>query len=852
MTLRARVLSNEESTQTKQWTWTVTLRDTSGATKSRQFNVTYTPEAIRPDSRHPNGWYWPTGTGDTGGYLGWLKYNSEFKGWHLGQDFISKVGTPVYAIADGTVLLSRTDVNGYGRDGQPGGALVLLHQTSTGQKFKALYGHVDEPRSQGETVRAGDMVAYINNHNIAHLHFGIHPGEELPDNPWKGYTDDSTITYGWEDPLLFLDSNQATASSSCVKLNVPYIHQVYDTADDFIGCWACAPTSAVMVLAYHGLVGKDPIQISSISYGSEPPAHTSDYGKYISREYQYGNTIFSTESKEYISNIGWAKGKGAWGYIWSDSLNGVASNLQSYLEHHDLEVEYISSPTAEQSKRIVISEIDENSPLIARTYLTDGGHYAVITGYEVDSNGEIKYYVNDPYGKKGNYRNNYGTYTNEIAQPVKYSYSDMGLGEASRGLFKITPRLSTSTEPSVSTGQTTSIDSSSALLNGHLSSMGGASSCTVCFQYGTTTSYGSTTSSQAKGSTGPFSQSISNLSPGTTYHCRAVASNSAGVVYGDDMTFTTNTPVLPATDFTANTTAGLVPLTVQFTDTSAGDPFEWFWDFGDSVTSTEQNPIHTYTAPGTYTVNHTVRNDDGTDSEEKSNYITVTAKTLPVAQFTATPTSGKAPLTVQFTDTSTGEVTTRSWFFGDGATSTEQNPIHTYTTPGNYTVSLTATNAGGSNIETRVDYITVMAPPPVANFTTNTTAGTAPLTVQFNDTSTGEVITRSWSFGDGNTSTKQNPTHTYTAPGNYTVNLTVSAPTGSNTLSRPDYITVTRVKGDFNGNGEVDIGDVSKVAYMVVGKESADPTADFNGNDRIDIGDAAKIAYYFVGKIGEL
>ena len=83
------------------------------------------------------------------------------------------------------------------------------------------------------------------------------------------------------------------------------------------------------------------------------------------------------------------------------------------------------------------------------------------------------------------------------------------------------------------------------------------------------------------------------------------------------------------------------------------------------------------------------------------------------------------------------------------------------------------------------------------------------------------------------------------------MNLTVSTGTGSDTFSRPGYITVT-VKGDFNGDGEVDIGDVSRVAHMVVGKTVIDLAADFNGNGAVDIGDAAKIAYYFVGKIGEL
>jgi len=380
-----------------------------------------------------------------------------------------------------------------------------------------------------------------------------------------------------------------------------------------------------MVLAYHGLIEKDPIQISSISYGSKPPAHVSDYGKYVSREYQYGNTAFSTESKEYIPNIGWATGKGAWGYIWTGSVTGVADGLESYLKLHDLEVEFIASPTAEQGKTIVIDEIDNNSPLIARTYLTSSGHYAVITGYEIESNGEISYYVNDPFGKKGCYHKDYGTYTNEIAQPVKYSYSDMGLGEPSRGLFKVTSRLPTPAEPSVSTSPATSVDSSSAILNGYLSSMGGASSCTVYFEYGTTKLYGSTTGTQTKSSTGTFSQAFTGLSPGTTYHYRAVASNSAGTVCGADTMFTSSSATAPVANFIGTPASGTAPLTVQFTDTSTGDPTTWSWSFGDGATSTERHPIHTYTAPGTYTVSLTVTSAGGSNTMTKMRHVTVTS-----------------------------------------------------------------------------------------------------------------------------------------------------------------------------------------------------------------------------------
>jgi len=178
-----------------------------------------------------------------------------------------------------------------------------------------------------------------------------------------------------------------------------------------------------------------------------------------------------------------------------------------------------------------------------------------------------------------------------------------------------------------------------------------------------------------------------------------------------------------------------------------------------------------------------------------------------------------------------------------------QNPVHTYTVPGTYKVTLLAYNANGCS--TTQGSITVKISLPIADFTANVTAGPAPLAVRFTDLSTGDPTGWSWSFGDGNTSTEQNPVHTYTAPGNYTVNLTASSEAGSTSLSRPEYISVT-VRGDLNRDGEVDIGDVSKVAYMVVGEEPEDLAADFNENGKVDIGDAAKIAYYFVGKIDAL
>ncbi|MEN8006704.1 MAG: S8 family serine peptidase [Candidatus Krumholzibacteriota bacterium] len=173
-------------------------------------------------------------------------------------------------------------------------------------------------------------------------------------------------------------------------------------------------------------------------------------------------------------------------------------------------------------------------------------------------------------------------------------------------------------------------------------------------------------------------------------------------------------PTPPVADFTGTPTTGDYPLTVTFTDQSTNTPTSWSWTFGDGGTSTAQNPDYTYTAAGTYSVTLDVSNADGSDSLTRTNYIVVTeppAPEPPVAAFTGTPTSGDYPLNVTFTDQSTNDPTSWSWNFGDGGTSTAQNPTYAYTAAGTYTVTLTATNAYGSDDEVKAGYITVTEPP---------------------------------------------------------------------------------------------------------------------------------------------
>lgn len=161
----------------------------------------------------------------------------------------------------------------------------------------------------------------------------------------------------------------------------------------------------------------------------------------------------------------------------------------------------------------------------------------------------------------------------------------------------------------------------------------------------------------------------------------------------------------------------------------------------------------------------------------------------PVSIFSASPVSGSAPLTVQFNDLSEGSPTSWLWLFGDGGTSTEQNPVHIYQNEGIYDVLLTTTNANGQSTSQRVKYIRVGLEP-TPNFVANPLIGSPPHEVQFSDKSTGNPKTWLWNFGDGTTSTEQNPIHTYNLSGRYDVTLQVSNAVGTGDRIKEQYIAI--------------------------------------------------------------
>jgi PKD repeat protein len=158
-------------------------------------------------------------------------------------------------------------------------------------------------------------------------------------------------------------------------------------------------------------------------------------------------------------------------------------------------------------------------------------------------------------------------------------------------------------------------------------------------------------------------------------------------------------------DFGAEPREGTAaPLIVRFTDTSLGRPVAWSWDFGDGMTSAEQNPVHTYETIGTFTVSLMVTRAEMSDTRTVPGFISI-VPIAPIASFSGDPASGRVPLQVQFADESRGDPTSWLWDFGDGSTSAEQNPTHTYPKHGSYTVSLTAANELGEGVLTAPGYI---------------------------------------------------------------------------------------------------------------------------------------------------
>jgi gliding motility-associated-like protein len=237
---------------------------------------------------------------------------------------------------------------------------------------------------------------------------------------------------------------------------------------------------------------------------------------------------------------------------------------------------------------------------------------------------------------------------------------------------------------------------------------------------------------------------------------------------------------VPEASFIADTLQGCPGLEVTFTNTSVHTgTFSCTWDLDDGTGSTDCDPVHVYSTPGTFDVRLTVTSSDGCADDTLATAL-IQILPVPAPAFTVDPAQGCIPFVVRFDNLTPGATALGSeWDLGNGEQSTTTHAQTTYTDPGTYTVSLTMTNELGCSA-TLVYADTITANPlPVVVFTVVPDTGCAPLTASFQQL-TDPALTGSclWDFGDGSHSSNCSPQHVYATPGLYDVALQVTSPAG--------------------------------------------------------------------------
>ncbi|HEX2061229.1 MAG TPA: PKD domain-containing protein [Thermoanaerobaculia bacterium] len=283
-----------------------------------------------------------------------------------------------------------------------------------------------------------------------------------------------------------------------------------------------------------------------------------------------------------------------------------------------------------------------------------------------------------------------------------------------------------------------------------------------------------------------LSARLSGLGAGT-YNIYVLAYNGSGNSAGSNTVSVTISLAGPTAKFSFTPQSGTSGVTTfTFYDESTGTVSSRTFSFGDGQSSTAKVATHVYKSPGTYTVTLTVNGNGKTSTATQK--VTVSAPLA--ASFVYSPSAPTVNDTIIFSDQSAGAPVEWLWKFGDNTTSTAQNPAKKYDAPGNYTVTLTISRDGVSATGARVVTVTSgsggppVTPAVTAAFDASTSSPNVGASVSFTDRSSGAPTRWSWSFGDGNTSSAQNPTHTYAAPGQYTVTLTASNATSSSTATK--------------------------------------------------------------------
>ena len=275
-------------------------------------------------------------------------------------------------------------------------------------------------------------------------------------------------------------------------------------------------------------------------------------------------------------------------------------------------------------------------------------------------------------------------------------------------------------------------------------------------------------------------------------------------------------PDAPTVQAFADPASGDAPLRVQLSATGLdpqGGALRYRWEFSEGGSTFRQSPVRTYRTPGTYTATVTVTDPQGkTASETVEIVVSERANAAPSVVTAADPVSGRAPLRVRFSAAATDpdgpeRDITYLWDFGDDSGSQfGRNVSHTYTEPGTYTATVTATDRQGA-FDTDEVTIVVDGPPanqpPTVQIAASPRSGTVPLPVRFTSAASdpeGRALLMVWDFGDGTKGAGPSISHTYRAPGTYTATLTVTDPGGA-TATASLQITVSGSTARASGAG---------------------------------------------------
>jgi PKD repeat protein len=230
----------------------------------------------------------------------------------------------------------------------------------------------------------------------------------------------------------------------------------------------------------------------------------------------------------------------------------------------------------------------------------------------------------------------------------------------------------------------------------------------------------------------------------------------------------------PTAEFTVDVDSGCAPLTVNFLDKSSGPHDQWLWKFGDGDSSTDTTPTHTYTSPGTYNVSLKITDNDtvpsATDSEFKKRFIIVGSS---IAGFTMDTSGGCPGASITFTPTFSG-ATSFNWDFGDGATSTDTFPTHTFDTLGDFPITLSV--VGGCGVDSAFDTVSIgVCPTFVLTVDSATLCLGSPVRFTASPNDTVPRLLHTWDFGDGFVISDTLPSisYIYNDTGVFTVKLTV-------------------------------------------------------------------------------